>query len=94
MLITFGTVLAILIIGVLLIKQSEKEKQKKIMNVYSQKGRWYRLKFCFIALILFLRRIKYYFLGKSHVHKEEELEKLLELSNHPEVRVVFSCDLF
>ncbi|CAH1101956.1 unnamed protein product [Psylliodes chrysocephalus] len=84
MLITFGTVLAIFIIGVLLIKQSEKEKQKKIMNVYSQKGRWYRLKFCFIALILFLRRIKYYFLGKSHVHKEEELEKLLELSNHPE----------
>nr|XP_023026795.1 uncharacterized protein LOC111514783 [Leptinotarsa decemlineata] len=73
---------AILIFGIISIKQSEKSQPKKIFKVYTQPGRWYRLKYFIFLMFLILRRLKYYIVGKNVLVKKEKLEKLQMLSNH------------
>lgn len=59
-----------------------KKDPKKIFGVYSQPGKWYFLKYPAILFLIFLRRIKYYIVGKSGMFDVLELERRQPLSDH------------
>lgn len=82
----FTILIGILLIGVYLIRQSEKKDPRKIFDVYCQPGKWYYLKYVTIFILFFLRRLKYYFNKEAFDEKIKEKDTLQNLSDHKLVR--------
>lgn len=65
----------------LYLQNKKKENSAKILNVYSQPGKWYYLKYCAIYVVLWLRRLK-----TNNLIKVPDFERKLEstqtLSDH------------
>lgn len=60
-----------------------KKEPKAIFGVYSQPGKWYFIKYPVFLLLVVLRRVKYYIVGKDGMFDIKELEKCQPLSSHP-----------
>ncbi|CAG9854102.1 unnamed protein product [Phyllotreta striolata] len=79
--ITLAAIFGLFLIGLWIASRIE-EQPNVIAKVYTQRGRWFYLKYCLITCMLFLVRMKYYVYGKRRYHKDEDMDKLHELSNH------------
>ncbi|XP_060535138.1 uncharacterized protein LOC132707342 [Cylas formicarius] len=62
---------------------NNRKDPKRVFGIYSRPGKWYFAKYPAILTLLFLRRFKFYLLGKDRVLDVAQLEKLQPLSSHP-----------
>lgn len=72
--------------------QSKKKDPEKILNIYSQPGKWYHLKYLIFLAILAVRRLRSNAKvsvtsenGNSSITFEDELDKVKQLSEHEKV---------